>query len=261
MPEKSWVCIFCRNSSNPTEEHIVPDWLSKIFTKEPLDKNIFETRDPIAGTSKHHIRQGHLITRKVKAVCYRCNTGWLSQLEEELKTVLTKLITGAPCVLDDWTQRRLATWSVKTAMTAEFLDPETVAISFDMREYLRLYRQPHPDFDVFIGSYKGDDELFRWDHNSTELFNKAAGKGSTGIRNTQITTLGIGQLFIEVGYLWPVIGRFDIDEVTANAFRRIWPLPESNINWPPNNRLNAHHIEAIESGVQNLFRNFGAKSS
>ena len=49
-------------------------------------------------------------------------------LETELKPTLTDLILGKPLALNHWEQRRLATWAVKTAMTAAIIHPSDAAI-------------------------------------------------------------------------------------------------------------------------------------
>jgi hypothetical protein len=206
-----------------------------------------------SGEKSHKVRRGSPITRKVRVVCRTCNTGWLSDLEEELKPTLTKLIYGDSFSLSPWTQKRLATWAVKTAMTAEFLHPPTAAISFDLREHLRLHREPHPEFDVWIGCYRGSMMLLGMEHHSGEFVILAPGAKPTGIPNAQATIIGLGHLYLQIAYT-PVEGaRFDYHDKTSEVLPRIWPPKSDDLVWPPL-PLDDEKVDLLVKGVHLAFK-------
>ncbi len=161
--KRSLRCIFCLGY-RLSHEHVIPDWIRKIIPKKPHHgsrlrvtssgpSNVPPNRRPRLQRSRD--RQGHPISKKVRVVCETCNTGWLSALEGELKPRIKALVLGEESILTQWDQRRLATWAAKTAMTAEFIHPESAAIAFEEREYLRLHREPPIAFNIWMAHYDG----------------------------------------------------------------------------------------------------------
>src|SRR4051812_48809340 len=57
---------------------------------------------------------------KVKRVCGDCNHGWMNDLENRARPVLTSLIQGRGRTIYVDSQRHIATWAVKTAMMWQF---------------------------------------------------------------------------------------------------------------------------------------------
>ncbi len=70
----------------------------------------------------------HSLYTTVK-VCEPCNTGWMSDLEEQVKPVLTPLINGASTTVAAGHRRLLALWATKTAIALAQDDPSTVCLS------------------------------------------------------------------------------------------------------------------------------------
>ncbi len=126
-------CIFCLGYENISREHVVPDWVRQIIPKKPHHGQKFILTQSIQSNlpprlrPRHQsarVRQGHPISRKVKAVCERCNTGWLSNLEDELKPQLRALILGEVLDLTPWDQRRLATSAADTVPESVMPEPK-----------------------------------------------------------------------------------------------------------------------------------------
>jgi hypothetical protein len=57
---------------------------------------------------------------RVLRVCKSCNTGWMSDLETAMEPVLSPWLKGVTSALGLDEQRRVATWTVKTAMMLQF---------------------------------------------------------------------------------------------------------------------------------------------
>ena len=110
--KKPDTCIFCRGTGL-TNEHVIPDWVKQLIPRRKRAGNLFTLTDHAAHRRSRKVRQGSPTTRKVRFVCGTCNHGWLSGLEDELKSTLTELILGDPVTLTNWKQRRLDTWAVK----------------------------------------------------------------------------------------------------------------------------------------------------
>ncbi|MPY70146.1 MAG: hypothetical protein GEU92_08665 [Alphaproteobacteria bacterium] len=250
MAREPKTCIFCRGNGL-TDEHVVPDWLKQLIPKNERTGNLFILTDHGAGRQSRQVRQGSPITRQVHFVCGRCNTGWMSTLEDELKPTLANLVLGKTITLSEWQRRRLSTWAVKTAMTSEYIHPPTVAIPFDMREHLRLHRQPHERFDVWIGFYNGKGRLLGSEHHSGEF--SEPGTEPTGVPNTQATTIGLGQIFFQIAYCGVPQARFHLKNEKISKMRRIWPPTEGEMMWPPFLVLDADDITIILRGIHEAF--------
>ncbi len=105
-------CVFC-GSTDLSGEHVMPKWLSTIgFDLRP---RLYEV-GPLNRIPKRWTSTPFTMT--VKVVCKACNSGWMAQLEEMAKDVLTPLVVGAPMRLDADHQTVIASWSHKTALTA-----------------------------------------------------------------------------------------------------------------------------------------------
>jgi len=254
-------CIFCQGFGL-SREHIIPDWVQQIIPKKPTAGQNFTLRttlpsDQPPGFRPRHtrsrVRQGHPISRKVKVVCKRCNTGWLSALEEELKLRLTSLVIGMPLTLTPWDQRRLATWAAKTAMTAEFLHPKSAAITFEEREYLRLHREPPKAFNVWAAHYNGSRYKTEMHHHSVYLSAGVSIPPKTKTPNTQTTLLGLGQLFLQVSSSsWDGL-QINLKDESVSNLRRIWPPRDVDLTWPPPASLGDQDIDFIRAGLNAAF--------
>lgn len=55
----------------------------------------------------------------VRDICTTCNNGWMSQLEEQVKPILTPMLRDQPRTLTAPEQHLLATWATKTALTMQ----------------------------------------------------------------------------------------------------------------------------------------------
>src|SRR5260370_18573712 len=103
-------------------------------------------------------RRGHSTTRQVRKVCRKCNNGWLSRLEEKIKPLLVSLMNGESCFLGIPEQTMLATWAMKTVMTAEFMEPTMSAVPIEDREFLMRTLSPPPaGWWIWIAGSQGEE--------------------------------------------------------------------------------------------------------
>jgi hypothetical protein len=103
-------CLWCRQP-DLTREHVFPQWLRKEVTVPPGGEVI----------GRNRIRQlqrtwdGKIFDLVSKSVCATCNNGWMSELEQRARSVLTTLLHSDSTVLDDDAQLAIAEWAFKTA--------------------------------------------------------------------------------------------------------------------------------------------------
>ena len=94
----------------------MPGWLAEICRLEdmlPVTVRRTDEHGNVRAFSNNKIE----LTAKV--VCESCNTGWMSDLETDVKSALLPLVVGSPTVVSLDEQRLLAAWAQKTAMTLE----------------------------------------------------------------------------------------------------------------------------------------------
>jgi hypothetical protein len=94
-----------------TLEDIIPVWVqSELPAGDPW---IHQARG-----SGGSWRTRDAVVWKVKDVCQKCNNGWMSRLEGQVKPLIREAIQGKPCQWSTIEQRRVSTWAFKTALMA-----------------------------------------------------------------------------------------------------------------------------------------------
>lgn len=165
----------------------------------------------------------------------------MSQLQEAVKPRLLPLLDGKQAFLKLYDQKILAAWATMCVMTGEFYSPDHVSVPFADREYLRLYREPPPQWRIWIGRYIRGKWQGYWIHHSVPILDDEdlpeAGSDYVPAPNTQITTFIVGQLFIhafssatsDITNRWQFSGTRGL---ARNVLAQIWPPEESFIVWP-----------------------------
>ena len=117
-------CIFCRSSDRLTDEHIWGDW-TKTYVERASKKHAFQDiRIPKPGVHKlaeNRLRAGDPLISKVRIVCAKCNSGWMSQIQERAKPFLVHLFKGQFHALNRRAQTAIAAWVAMATMTGEHL--------------------------------------------------------------------------------------------------------------------------------------------
>lgn len=190
-------CLFC-NSSNEnvkiTKEHIFPKWLKNVMSHEP------EPEPGILLHSYFHDESGKKINNsKIKhglneyeqtvyKVCVKCNNGWMSNLEGQVKPSLTNLILGDQKEISKKDYQLLTKWAFKTAIMLSTMER---GVSNTPSRHFMNAKQLHIPDDVliFIGQY---DMPIGY---STRFI-----RGNIGESNSKFYTCSytIGKMFIHV---------------------------------------------------------------
>ena len=256
-------CIFCRNLPL-TSEHVIANWMRQIIPRKSSDGRRFTHSTDLPSSIGHinrrtssYIQRGHPGSKKVRCVCARCNNGWMAGLEGELKPTLKKVISGKDFVITEWEQRRLSTWAAKTSMTAEFIDPKSVAILFAEREYLRLHNEPPKHFDIWVGCYDGPRPTTALHHHSNHISLPEALPKEPRNPNTQATVIRLGRLFVQVFSSNVPELRAKLGDERRSKLRRIWPPVGNEFNWQSIRKLYDKDIEIILMGLDRAFASSG----
>lgn len=108
-------CIFC-GKPGMSKEHLWPEWAHGLLPgDDPTVGRSGHTRHRYLGPQIHPIRRDNVIERqgapktiKLNVVCHRCNNGWMSKAEEDVRRWLEPMLQSEAVELDAAGQRILA---------------------------------------------------------------------------------------------------------------------------------------------------------
>ena len=144
-------CIFCGGDGPFTNEHIMPEWTAKLLGLGRVSVSARKLDQP-----KRSWESVGSFGTTVAAVCKRCNTGWMSQLENLAKPILTRMIRPKGTVtLGSDEQVVVASWLWKLAIVHEY--PSKVRyFTDDERQCLIRGDAPTPyGVHMWISAYSG----------------------------------------------------------------------------------------------------------
>jgi hypothetical protein len=199
-------CLFCTDS-RLSQEDVLPRWLARRFpTPRGVQISLQHGSEPPSVWPKR--RHEH----KARFVCAKCNNGWMSDLENEVKPVIERLLADSQVRLDAADQGTLVVWSVKNTMVFEALRGDTADFySSEERSLLRTSRAVPRWTRVWLARCAGLPGIHATgsDHASTPDFSPM------GERLICIT-IGFGQLAIQVATLKFPIGKREPPVVHTN---------------------------------------------
>lgn len=216
-------CIFCQNTRPLSTEDVYPRWAARSLGvgRVAHDRATFDHLGQQVKSSTQIY--GSLAVIKVKAPCVRCNSGWMSEIQNNASLVLR------PMVADRETTRlvhdelaTIASWATMTAITYDpwhrddrYLPPSVAHTFFALRKPLPGMRVRLAVFDPGGGIYGPHGRhLFPFD-----------GFGAT----LTIVTLNHLVLWVWLPHgsalLEPEFG--DVDE-----YINVWPIRDEVV-WPP----------------------------
>lgn len=120
-------CLFCNQTESINREHVISSWIGELVLELRLTSEWWARR--LANTAQdQQVRMiaadenapeqlaveaygGVLFDRTVRAVCERCNSGWMSRLENSVRPFLAAMLALEPRTLGRQEQKALATWA------------------------------------------------------------------------------------------------------------------------------------------------------
>lgn len=117
------ICIFC-GKEDLTQEHILPKWIQKYFQPSSVDLNVVQKSD-----GKTYEFKEKAFNHTAKIVCKECNSGWMSDLENEVQGLLGPMFNGSnpSTILSTYERSLIAHWAAKTFAILEFSSNEHVS--------------------------------------------------------------------------------------------------------------------------------------
>lgn len=256
-------CIFCGNTG-VTKEHLFSDWLRELFPRSREDSHTlarliaWEPKPTVQRT----VKQGHSGSRTARKVCGKCNSGWISQIDQAAKNFAPPLIQGQSHEVTLATQRAIAAWFSKIVMVADAADPTTMVITQADRDWIRCVSLPPLIWEVWIGSYEGTGwrDLAMQHHsgalNIAAIANPKTLSGHFHSGYASATTFGLGKLLVLVMAKEFSLLYIDINiGLAALRMRRIWPSHET-FAWPLAESLTDDDVGAIANLLREATSNF-----
>jgi hypothetical protein len=203
-------------------------------------------------------RQGHVVQKKIYAVCGTCNSGWMSRLESAAKPVLTQLQAADSCSLDLVRQTILANWIVLKMMVVEHSIRNQAIFTQAARTAFMERREMPPNLQIWLFRCgKG-----RW---RSGYARHASGARRIPISelpnvptvpdnppNVKSVSLGFNELFIHANFT--VLADFKLDLEHDRFGVRLWPFGGGSINWPPAFTLSEEAATVIAETILRLPR-------
>jgi hypothetical protein len=231
-------CIFCK-AYGMTYEHVWPDWLKK-YVPQIMPKHSALTHAIYLDHQESSVKtwDGDPQSRRLPVVCKRCNEGWMKRLQDAVKPILVPLLDAKPALVSSYNQQLLATWATMCIMTGEYYRPDQASVSYEDREYLRLYLEPPKEWRIWIGRYLRGKWKGYWIHHSLPITENRPERDDEPVPppNTQTTTFIVGQLYIHAfSSASPgLTSKWRLDAQGPRILAQLWPVKESFIAWPTN---------------------------
>lgn len=231
-------CIFCESQDKLSKEHLWPNWLGKLYIKDGDEKHTFGSKSYLDKELKRdgvYERPGHLFSLKNRVVCESCNNGWMSEVEEETKPILLKLIGGKKQKITDAELKTLSFWVAMKVVTAEFAEKKESLEVTPLRERKAMMesRKLPSYFNIFIGVHSTDHNASWLRHSWTSSFSK---EGPTPPlegrqRNAQAISFMIGPVFFYVLNV-RLLGFIPEKYFKFGNLKKIFPSKVHFIRWP-----------------------------
>jgi hypothetical protein len=244
-------CIYCGRPAD-SDEHIFGTWLVAEIEKvtgRPFVGGQVEREDgtvePIRVTlDKRGNRQFNFLS---DMICTVCNNGWMNVVDEKARPYIRRMMRGEEVAASGSMRKHIASWAVKTAITARFahVNPDPVEGDWPRQLHDEGNHRPSRHWAVWLTRYVGPRDL--WYRQGELHINEAApvvspARGDAPLfRNGVVMTLVICQFCVQVVRLnGPAVAMTTASPATI----QIWPNgPVST--WPPEQYIEDSTLEVF----------------
>jgi hypothetical protein len=233
-------CIFCGGIPT-TREHVFPRWCHSMITKKKGKYSAVHGTERVASRKIiEHRGKGDIHDWQVKCVCEpRCNNGWMRDLENLAKPIMSPMIRGTSTVLTPSDQRIVSAWATLKAIVGEHEYPNQTSWAHRDKEHLmRVQKPPKRNCLVWIGRYvRGPDWLSFWVTNPLCILPDGHGHilgEPVAYYNSSATTQVIGELFIHIihGPVLTLYKQLGMKFCATDKLALIWPAKSQYVGWP-----------------------------
>jgi hypothetical protein len=225
-----------------TKEHVFSVWMGPLFPDVPDADHVRRFEELDGSQEEGNEWSAPPFTWTVRDVCAPCNNGWMADLENRAKPLLSPLIQdqARPLTLPD--MMVVATWATKTVLVAGLAAPgERETASAESYRWFGEHRQPLPGGVVWIGRYTGDGQ---WPFSLHQHGGSFVTVDEVAFRNFH-AVLAVGHLALAVfGHEMP--GDPPISGSSSPRRLLIWPTT-TPVHWPPDESMTEAMLTAESS--------------
>lgn len=245
-------CIFC-GLSGMSKEHFWPDWLKEyvpIVKDAKYTASVYSSKGLAAQQLRSsNQRQGHLITKTFRVVCKKCNNGWMSGIENDVKAFLLTGISNTETIVNQQVKEKLALWACVKAVITEHSEPESSLTLAEDRKALISGVLPSY-FAVYLGKQSTKTITWLGRHSRVIAFGPRLNPPlPSGIhKNMQSVTFIVGNLVFHV--LSVRVEGFILDtDISYPKMHRLWPPAEGILDTASIFKMNRSGVEDIVSSL------------
>jgi hypothetical protein len=218
-------CRFCGATEKLTREHWLPQWTRALVDDGPPAPYVRAEEEQI-----EHIWDAPLGSMTVKQVCEGCNAGWMSQLEEQARPLLTPMLRGQVRTFSAAEQLMLATWAAKTIYAADLTRPDPVAPD-ENRKWVREHQVPPSGTTVLVARY-GGRRYPLYTAGGTKTLEISAAGGPPQPWRTYVLSVSAGPVVLQIfGHAIANVVEFRPTGWKRDFAHVLWPDP-APLTWP-----------------------------
>lgn len=274
--KSKWKCPFCGQPGDQTQEHVWPKWLRKSPATQELVSQAHGERGPYRYVDlklegdrlievPRTVNVHQWVPNITTTVCARCNNGWMSRLESEVRrSIGPNVLNGELVTIEALAVKNLARWAVKTAM-AYLMALQMRQGVFTPQELRGMaHAQQIPDrCCVWLRSMAGVQQFIACQYRGLYLADGADARSLSLRDNVGIFQIGLPGLALFVSLApdpdaqWLIDSLLPIEFGTAQT-PRIWP-DAGRLRLPTANATNEIDPEAVFAGLEAM-REIGGTS-
>ncbi len=157
-------CIFCSSTlEKASDEHVLPQWLLGYLAirGEDISPTHYSLEGGVGAVSTRRHKVENLVEGRI---CSKCNNGWMSSLEDEVKPLLVPLMEAEKKVveLDPDERLRVARWAFKTAIVLNSASNFHKNVPLEHFSYFYANQDSLPPSVVVAGQQHHGENKFYW---------------------------------------------------------------------------------------------------
>jgi hypothetical protein len=238
-------CIFC-GGLPLTREHVIADWISRALVAgygAGHRSLVGQTRLGRFGAERPlRWDQSDSFDQRVRKFCARCNHGWMSTLEADVRPLLESMFWGKQAELSSADQTMLARWATKTALVAQSIEPPPDARPVIQADWLKNGEGSPPRTWVGLAMYSGRRHGMSL---HVQAYRAAGSIGPPGAAG-EFVIIRLERLVI-VTFLWdgPLDAQVQTPPRFEHALIQVWPASPLIRVWPPTQKLSEDGMAAL----------------
>jgi hypothetical protein len=213
------------------------------------------TEHPTKGLREYGVegRSGAVHTVKIRAVCHRCNNGWMNRLEHSARPFLTPLINGTPVVLDFEQMLVVARWMTMKCIVAEHSSRDDALTPEPDRSALRENGTIPDYFHIYVISHCMPPQTGYVRHSSCVSLNSPTPNPPLlGMaKNIQTISFVLGSVVVHLNASrvkdYTIESRFRTEPINVWQHCRIWPFQDFEMVWPRRPMLDGNGIRTVST--------------